>query len=419
MKNIIKGLLLYLLFTSTINAQTINVQQQKEDFDTLCHRLEQVHADLYLYQSPETYQHKKDSISDLLNKDRSLSDFYLTIVPLVASIRDGHTMLMPPATKERMDFLNNGGLTLPLRLKSNNGRLLVDFPLTTTSIVENDEIVSINGIAVSILLDKFYALLGTEQTNAIKDATLTPYISTLLWYIYGWGDEYHFTVKRDSQIWEETLKGITQADVMTIMRARPNAQTPQFSYTLSADKQTATLQILNFFQLPQLKQFCDSVFTEINTKRIPFLIIDVRNNTGGSSAAIDLLLSYLSHKTYTIYPKSELKVSPYSKAYHQKMHPEIYDAIKDLSDGLLYTMHGEPIPNNHDQPNTYQGKVTVLANEKTYSGASTFTHLVKMSDAGKVIGETGCPAIYFGNYLTFNLPHSNLQYYVSFTKFYE
>lgn len=36
-----------------------------------------------------------------------------------------------------------------------------------------------------------------------------------------------------------------------------------------------------------------------------------------------------------------------------------------------------------------------------------------------VEGETGCPDVYFGNYLHFTLPNSKIDYYISFSKFYE
>lgn len=90
---------------------------------------------------------------------------------------------------------------------------------------------------------------------------------------------------------------------LPVLKARLGKTLPQFVYTLSPDKQTATLQIMNLYQLPQLKQFCDSVFSVINREHVPNLVIDVRNNKGGSSAGVDMLLSYLSHDAYTLYTK--------------------------------------------------------------------------------------------------------------------
>ena len=65
------------------------------------------------------------------------------------------------------------------------------------------------------------------------------------------------------------MNGINQADAFPVLKARLGKSLPQFVYTLSPDKQTATLQIMNLYQLPQLKQFCDSVFSVINREHVP------------------------------------------------------------------------------------------------------------------------------------------------------
>ena len=100
-----------------INAQILTSRQQKEDFDTLYSLLHQVHPDLFLYQTQKEFEKKHDSIYSSLNKERNLSDFYFIVSPFVASVKDGHTNFTIPATQDRIDYLNNGGLTLPLRLK--------------------------------------------------------------------------------------------------------------------------------------------------------------------------------------------------------------------------------------------------------------------------------------------------------------
>ena len=215
------------------------------------------------------------------------------------------------------------------------------------------------------------------------------------------------------------MNGISQIDAFPVLKAQLGKSLPQFVYTLSPDKQTATLQIMNLYQLPQLKQFCDSVFSVINREHVPNLVIDVRNNKGGSSAGVDMLLSYLSHDAYTLYIKTDLKISSYSKRYNEQKHPETYEEIKNLPDGSLFAIRDSFVEGNRDKADIYKGAVTVLVNESTYSGASTFASAIKKSHAGKVLGETGCPTVYFGNYMSFTLPNSRLEYYISLNKFYE
>ena len=137
-----------------INAQILTSCQQKEDFDTLYSLLHQVHPDLFLYQTQKEFEKKHDSIYSSLNKERNLSDFYFIVSPFVASVKDGHTNFTIPATQDRIDYLNNGGLTLPLRLKIVENKILVDFPLISCSIQENDEIICMNNINSQTILSQ-------------------------------------------------------------------------------------------------------------------------------------------------------------------------------------------------------------------------------------------------------------------------
>ncbi|MCF2583371.1 hypothetical protein I6E24_15750 [Bacteroides caecigallinarum] len=157
----------------------------------------------------------------------------------------------------------------------------------------------------------------------------------------------------------------------------------------------------------------------MNHRKIQEIVIDMRNNTGGSSQCVKRLISYFPHPDYSLYSKSQLKVSSYSKAYNKDRHPEIYCEICNLPEGELFVIKDTPVKDNLEETNLYHGKITVLVNNKTYSGASTFAHTLKKLGIADVEGETGCPDVYFGNFLHFTLPNSKIDYYITFSKFYE
>lgn len=78
------------------------------------------------------------------------------------------------------------------------------------------------------------------------------------------------------------------------------------------------------------------------------------------------------HDAYTLYIKTDLKISSYSKRYNEQKHPETYEEIKNLPDGSLFAIRDSFVEGNRDKADIYKGSVTVLVNESTYSGASTF-----------------------------------------------
>lgn len=86
---------------------------------------------------------------------------------------------------------------------------------------------------------------------------------------------------------------------------------------------------------------------------------------------------------------------------------------------VLYVIKGNSIKGNKKETNLYRGNITILVNDKTYSGASTFAHKMQELGIAKIKGETGCPNVYFGNFLPFTLPNSKIEYFITFAKFFE
>lgn len=422
MKNkIIIYAVLVLFLCSTAFGQKLSPAQQISDFDDLCSKLESVHPDLYLYQSKKEYENNKMKIKASMTDSIKISDFYFKIAPFIANIKDGHSMMLPPITSDFVSYLKKDGKTMPLRIKAVENVFVVDYPIVMNSgFNEGDTIFSINGVDSKDILKKAYDLWGSEKDNGIKEAAVNTYLSLLFWHMYRWDDSYVFMVKHGNTIEKKHLEGVPQSMAMKVRRERLSKNKPEsFSCKFSSDYTQATLIIRNVYNEKALKEFCDSVFKEINYRKIPEIIIDMRNNTGGSSQCVERLISYFPHPEYVLYSKSQIKVSTYSKAYNKERHPEIYSQICNIPDGELFVVKESLIEDNRKEANLYRGKIIVLVNNKTYSGASSFAHVMNKLGIASVEGETGCPTVYFGNFLPFTLPNSKIDYYITFAKFYE
>lgn len=422
MKNkIIIYAVLVLFLCSTAFGQKLSPAQQISDFDDLCSKLESVHPDLYLYQSKKEYENNKMKIKASMTDSIKISDFYFKIAPFIANIKDGHSMMLPPITSDFVSYVKKDGKTMPLRIKAVENVFVVDYPIVMNSgFNEGDTIFSINGVDSKDILKKAYDLWGSEKDNGIKEAAVNTYLSLLFWHMYRWDDSYVFMVKHGNTIEKKHLEGVPQSMAMKVRRERLSKNKPEsFSCKFSSDYTQATLIIRNVYNEKALKEFCDSVFKEINYRKIPEIIIDMRNNTGGSNQCVERLISYFPHPEYVLYSKSQIKVSTYSKAYNKERHPEIYSQICNIPDGELFVVKESLIEDNRKEANLYRGKIIVLVNNKTYSGASSFAHVMNKLGIASVEGETGCPTVYFGNFLPFTLPNSKIDYYITFAKFYE
>ena len=131
-------------------------------------------------------------------------------------------------------------------------------------------------------------------------------------------DSYVFVVKHGSKIEKMYLEGVTQSLALKVRKERQSKNKPEsFSCKFSSDYTLATHIIRNVYNEKALKEFCDSVFK--NYRKVLEIIIDMCNNTGGSSQCVERLISYFPHLEYTLFSKSQIKVSTYSKAYNKEI----------------------------------------------------------------------------------------------------
>jgi len=390
-----------------------------EDFDFLCNKLETVHPDIYAEYPQEKYSEDKNSILSTLQNDMTPEEFYVAVAAFVASIKDGHTNVMPFVSENRTNYMKNGGVTIPLRIVTDKNTLKVMGVLsdTDTEIKADDTILSINGVPASEICGFLYGLVGSEDNNYIKDKFLANYISTFLWYKYDFGDEYTFVVENDNNgINEIKMKAVTQEEAVGNLQKLLKPQSQMYSLDIDSINHKAVLIVRTFFNPPALETFFDEAFDKIiNQYKVNDLTIDVRDNGGGSSASVDLLLSHLTRREYRTYSDINIKISADVKEAYQKRHPNLYEKIKDIPDGDMYQQ--ESLIKRPGKEEIYTGKLTVLCNEMSYSGASTFVSLVECLNLGKIIGKTGQGKKYFADFLMYKLPNTHLEFTISTKQF--
>lgn len=406
-------LILFLAGILSLNSfgHELSVSAQKADIDSLCNQIINVHPQPFQYISKTKFLAKRDSLKSVIKASATPSNFYLRIAPLLASIQDGHCSMDMPVD-ERIEFTKNGGKVMPMTIRLNSDCLLVDYPCVDSKLRSGDTLKSINGVSCAEIMRRIFSLQGSEVNNELKCKVLSRNLNILLWYMYGWSEKFTFEILRDNKTISETLEGIASGEYLAAKRLHPQTS-KKFSLEY-IDEKTAKIVIPNFYQITEMKAFCDSAFAKMKTDKITSLYLDLKRNPGGAESGIEVLMDYFKHPAYRIYSDGKIKVSEVSKEYQKEHHPENYELIKDKEIGNLVTFPKEPlIPCNYQDTNAFDGKLTVLVDGQTYSAASTFAHLISKNKIGEVRGITGCPTAYTGNYLAFRLPNSKLNYYIT------
>jgi len=106
-KNIKYILLLSLILTGCVTVDRFNsqintprtVKELKKDVDYAQHKLQQLHPDLYHFISKKDLEYKFDSLKATITAPMTSYDFYFRLSPVVASIRQGHTLTIPLTRK--------------------------------------------------------------------------------------------------------------------------------------------------------------------------------------------------------------------------------------------------------------------------------------------------------------------------------
>ena len=169
------------------------------------------------------------------------------------------------------------------------------------------------------------------------------------------------------------------------------------------------------------------------------MIIDIRENTGGTTMANDMLFEYITDKPLSQMDSSSYKISKerkndfvdgnkrYSgwfKWYHYVYYP-IYirtnpwrkDVMTAKNGTFLKTKFSPTKPK--DNALKFKGNLYLLIGKKTYSAAMGLATAFKCYNLGSIIGqETGNPTVCTTDWASFILPNTKIKCAASEAKIY-
>ncbi|MGP1446336.1 MAG: S41 family peptidase [Candidatus Limimorpha sp.] len=179
---------------------------------------------------------------------------------------------------------------------------------------------------------------------------------------------------------------------------------------------TAYIGLYSFFlndvELEDVRSFLE----ELTNRGIENLIVDLRNNDGGSLETCGLLLSYFMNSPFLL---SEYDYVKKIRDFHYFAYCSNLDPVySDLSSGYRF----EPWKDGYRSINTdtvypnpidrFPGKLYVLANESSVSAATLFANMVQKHKLGVVVGrETGsvCAQMNATKFANLILPNSRIE----------
>ncbi len=379
------------------NAPKIASQAAISDLNETVRLIESVHYNPYLYIDSARFHAKKiELLRHLESRDSvSLYEFIIDSKNLLAKLGDGHTtisVLFP----EMMD-----GQFFPTTVSGDfdNQVIIQDsdaYPLTITRI--NDQ----NAFN---LFEESMTLYGGNENfrRAMSETILFPI------YLYLRGIIPPFEI-----IDAEGNASVIQEGVGIYTLAEQQGSTDDYTFSI-LENNVGYLAYNKCNNADAFKKFLKATFAQIESEGIDKLIIDIRENTGGTSSLNDMLIPYFTKKEYRQSSSRYWRISDEFKA---KITEPIYTEF--WGEGFVEQYIQAPTNSilkedeyrltEPEKPRHYfEGKSCMLIGPKTFSSANFLADAVSVYGLTTLIGkDTGEYTNDFGEQISFTLPATGL-----------
>ncbi len=386
-----------------VPASVYSPGQLAEDFQVFRSALEEAHAGLYRYTNRPSMDAVLDNAAAGIRKGMTELEFFRYLYPLLAKVQDGHTKLHRKGRPDDWYAFYQTGL-FPLRLYFREGRAFV----TAGGIEAGAEVLRVNGRSMKDIIAKLSAIIladGGSQSAKLRE--LDQYFPG--YYATFFGPKQEFEIQYKEVMGKRVTVTIPAINAGQLYK-NPALDTPAFRLLWPAP-QTALLRISGFHEM---KGFLPAAFAEIRSKGAKQLIIDLRDNEGGTDKLGLQLLSYLASRPFSYYHKLTVAgIGPYSFAAHATFPPELEflkQYVVKQGDEFLFTAKEGLGLQQPSAQNGFYGKVCILQNGRSFSVSGEFAAAAR-SLGIKTIGEesgAGQKGNTSGGFAIVTLPNTKL-----------
>jgi len=406
----------------------------QKDFTIALKAYMEMHPGLYRYASKETIDAVFINYAAVFNRPMTYADAYLQFSKMVANIRCGHTYA---------NFYNQSPLVKELVFKQRD-KLPFCFGIIDRKIIITDnlsgdprfipgsEIISINDIPVSAVLDSLLLVVKADGYNdgkRIKDLEVSGLGRFEAFDIYQplffppKSGAYNIKAKAygSNDIITASVKPITRDERKKALNIKEPTNDELWQYKV-IDNNIAYLQLGTFvtWQMKMnWKTFIDKAFADMEQKRIPNLVIDIRNNEGGDDEVVGYIVRAIANKEVIVEPAKKM-------VRYQRIDPEIEAYLGSWDDAYKKPAIKNPVPedglytlnksgqslNISAQKKAYQGRVFLLVNEHNSSATFYLAQIIKNNQLATLVGQTtgGSQRGLNGDQTAFlKLPHSKIE----------
>jgi hypothetical protein len=432
-------------------------QELKKDLEIVQNSLEENHPGVYWYISKKDLDFKFDSLKSTLND--SLTPLQ-ELAPVVAAVKCGHTKIVYPGislNKFQKDSVKKEGLKPLSQLYYfvDSNRLYIESVnnIKLKNSLKGAEIITVDGKPASEIIKKAESLYTSDGYNrTFYKRVLEKSFDAYYYLSYGRSDSSKLTLKRADSTYFYVLKTIkpikeekklstpeevgkkkiSDKQAQKLKRENRYKGVDDFGKPLldlkfdSVLNSTAIMTVKSFsFNNSNFRKFFKESFKELKEKNIEHLILDLRNNGGGSLMACNRLFRYLYDQPHIFNGRAYMNHSYFHSIKYEDNTP-ILKAAKIITLPIslitsIFLTHKDSIGKYGFLPttafkkpleNVFQKDLIVLINGYSFSATSLLSSNLQEVKRGTFVGqESGggynqCTA---GSIPFLNLPNTGLK----------
>lgn len=422
---------------STVYRENIPIDELQKDFEVLKKVLQNYHPGLYRYQDEATIDEHFDKLQLELNRAFSTKEFYLILSRFTAQLKCGHTFCSYyNQNKDIQERIFNLDDKVPFTFSLFEKQMFIDKNLSEENFDDGSQIISINAIPVSLIIDSLLLYSkgdGNNDGKRLIDLELTGFGEYETFDIY-----FPLLFPPNNSIYDLEIRSkgekITQKiKVKTIGRAerldliekkygpQPKTYDDLWKFKVLNEK-TALLQLGSFVTdklTIDWRKFLSNAFDEVKSKNITNLIIDIRGNEGGDDAVNRVLANYLASrpiefpafKQLLTYEKVSDELRPYLKTWDKGFYDRT-GKLTNLNNGFYTWKKDRSSLVIKQKKKAFDGKLYLLVDAANSSATFFLATALKQNKIATIIGtQTGGnrKGTNGGNLFFLRLPNSKIE----------
>ena len=428
-------LLVFVFSSQKVQAQfkadsVFTCQAYLDDLDSLKHTLEVSHPNPYVFCGKDFFQQEFDRTRLSITDSTTLQQFALKVAELMAVLRDSHSSIDYSYLSQLL--LKDHQHLLPFKIYSDSTGIFVERD-RSKKLLPGLKIITIDHHHIDSLYSEVLKAASTEGDavvgkHRIADAvfpTLVAMHSPLnkqadIEYMFQGSDSIYCTTVEcvDMRRYRKAQKIYAEHEMDSLYKLK-----------FGNGNQMAYLKIGSFApsNRNQYRKFIYKSFEKINEKGCKNLILDIRDNGGGSSAWVEYLYSFLDSAGYNT-PNNVISISSrigkkrtahMSKKSVKWVLEHFYKRDEDVQAFLRF--YQNPLgkldtvffhqPTKQKDKLVFKGNCYLMINGLTASAGVDFTNSFKQHHRGPIVGEPCLGPISgtFGNPTSYSLPNTEVR----------